>query len=1309
MLMIALRRGLWLFRVLALAGVLLPASAQPLRFAHLTQDQGLPINAVRTVYQDRDGFLWVGTHEGLARYDGYGFKTFRFDPKDPHSLSDNVVTRLAETADGGLWIASFNGLNRYDRALEHFARVPHGHAGADRLYALLSDAAGGLWIGCEQGLSRLDPSTGALTHYGPDALPAGEVRDLALDREGGLWVALFGAGLARRDPATGRFVHQAAAPGGLPDNRVSALSVHGDTLVVGTRSAGLAAFGLKTGRWRHDAPDPANPQALADGAITSLYHDRAGTLWVGTFEGGLHRYDAESGHYTRFRHNPADPSSLSHDTVRGIYEDASGVLWIATRQGLDKYDGYHARFTLLAHEPGNPHSLSHDTIGAVLEARDGTLWVGTQPGGLNRIERKTGQARHFRHEPQDANSLPDDLIWSLLEDRQGRLWVGTASGLARYRPESGDFLRYPARAGDAASGPAGQVQALFQDSDGWLWVSADDGLYRLDPETGRFRAYHHDPAHPASLSSDRVGQVAEAEDGSLWIAFDGELNRLDRRTGTITRVRPADPDEIGANTEVGYLADDYRGGYWLATTRGLRRIERKTGAFSTVASVPSVPLFGVLVDARGEVWASGNRGLYRHDPASGKTRVYYAEDGLQGNEYNAGAFHQSRSGELFFGGVAGLSAFFPEQIVDHARPPPVVFTELRLYNRPVAVGSAWLPRALNELPVLHLGYRDDVVSIAFAGLDSANPSQNRYAWRLRGLGEDWIASGAAERTAQFTDLAPGEYVLEVKASNKHGVWNEAGRRLAIQVAPPPWRTAWAYAAYGLALAGLLYAVWRRQQQRLREQSLQAQRLRVAVDERTAELRTRNAAIHGLLDSAGQGFLAFGADLRVGREYSAECRRLLGTAIAGRSLPELLYPEDAEAAAFLGQVLHEIMRATEPAQRGLYASLLPEELQLAGRCLRLELRALEGGRQMAVLTDISATRALERRVEAEHQRLRRVLKAVLDPRLVRQVAQEYRAFASRGWAEIQARAPDPASARIELFRQVHTFKGTFAQLEFAHASAGLAELEQALAEPGIEPARLAEAFPAQVLLVWLAEDERVLDEYLGPDFLARQSRLRLEPERLDALEAELRRLLAPEAAGPVLAALAQLRLVPLRELFAAYPALVADLAEQTGKAVLPLVLDGDDCPVLPARFGEFARTLVHVFRNLVDHGIELPEARLAAGKAMSGELRCQFQDAGERIELAIADDGAGLDTAALRERGLAVGLLTAEAAAARPDAEIWPLVFEDGLSTRTDVSDLSGRGVGLAAVRAAVLRLGGTVRVASIPGRGTSFLFSLPKD
>lgn len=1292
-------------RVTALAlfwlGLTASSGAETLRFSHLTQDDGLPINAVRTTYQDAQGFLWVGTHEGLARYDGYEFRTFRFDPRDEHSLSDNVVTRITETPDGELWVATLNGLNRFDRRSERFIRVGHGHAGPDRLYALQSDGHGGLWIGCERGLTRLDLASGTAVSFGPaEHMAEGEVRDLALAGDGTLWVAAFGGGLARRDPATGRFDVIAASPGGLPENRVSALALDGDTLWIGTRSQGVATLDLRDGRWQSFAPDPARAGALADGAITSLWRDRRGVVWVGTFEGGLYRYNATTGLFSRFRHNPGDPASLSHDTVRGIYEDRSNVLWIATRQGLDKYDTARARFTLIAHEADDPDSLSHNTIGAVLEARDGSLWVGTQPGGLNHIDRNTGKAVHYRNDPARPNSLGDDLVWSLLEDREGRLWVGTSTGLNRFRPATGDFQRYPVEAG----GPGGQVQWLFQDSDGQIWIAADDGLRRLDPATGRFEHFRHDPANPASLSSDRVGQIAEDEQGRLWLAFDGELNRLDRRTGAITRVRPTDPNEIGANTEVGYLADDGRGGYWLTTTRGLKHFSRKTGEFRSIGAVPAVPLFGVVTDGQGAVWVSGNNGLYRYEPASDTARTYYAEDGLQGNEYNAGAFHKSRRGELFFGGVNGLSAFFPDNLGERGHAAPVVLTGLRLYNRPLAIGSRLLPAALNELRELSLDYQDDVVALSFAGLDLASPAQNRYAWRLVGLNEAWIESDARDRNAVFTDLSPGDYQFEVRAGDRYGEWSPEVRRLAIHVAPPPWRTPYAYAVYALMIAGLLLLVFRRQQAKLREQSLQAERLRVAVNERTAELRARNAAIQGLLDNAGQGFLSFGAELRVERDYSGECERLLGTAVAGRYLPELLYPDQPEASGFLGALLRDVLAADEPGQRALFRSLLPEEILLSGRPLRFELRELGSGRAMAVLTDLSGQRALESQVASEHRRLRMVLKAVLDPRLVQQVEAEFRQFIASGAPDILAHAPDPDCARRELFRAVHTFKANFAQLEFAATAARLAELEQRLAAgEALAP------FPGGELAAAVDDDRQVLDDYLGPEFLARQARPRLEPAVLEAFETQVRHALGHEAATTLAPLLARLRLVDFRELLAGYPALVAELAEQGGKALAPLAIEGDECLVAPGRFGVFARTLGHVFRNLVDHGIEDPETRLAAGKPLLGQLRCQLIDAGATLELALSDDGAGIDTAAVRERARASGLRSPEWLAAASDADIWDLVFEDGLSTRLDVTELSGRGVGLAAVRAEVQRLGGWVRVASIVGRGTSFLFSLPKS
>ncbi|MBI2381363.1 MAG: hypothetical protein HYV16_11480 [Gammaproteobacteria bacterium] len=1285
-------------RGLALACLMgsLPAAAQALRFRHFTQADGLPVNAIRSVHQDVTGFLWIGTHEGLARYDGYEFRTFRNDPRDPASLSDNIVTAVTGDGDVGLWLATLNGLNRFDARSERFATVAHGHAAPDRVYALAPDGQGGLWLGCEQGLSHVDAKGQALA---VPTLPEGEVRALASEGQDALWIGQMGGGLHRLALASGQLQSYRAAPGRLPEDRVTALAVDGKRLWVGMRGAGLASLETASGAWRHYPPEPGRDDALADGAITSLFLDPEKALWVGTFEGGLHRLRAGQAGFERFRHNPALPGSLSHDTVRAIFQDRSGVLWVATREGLDKYDTYQARFHNLAHDPADPESLSHNTVGALLEGADGALWVGTQPGGLNRVDPLTGKSWHFRFGAETPNSLNDDMVWSLSEDRAGRLWVGTGSGLNRYRPDSGDFQRYT-----GAGAPQGQVRALLGDAQGMLWIASDAGLLRLAPESGQFQAWRAGDA-PDSLSSDRVGQLAEGEAGDIWMAFDGELNRLERATGKPRRYRPEDPAEVGPNNEVGYLADDGDGGFWLASSQGLKHFNRETGRFRAIEALPRVLLLGVVDDGRGGVWAPSNRGLYRYEPATGRVRAYYGEDGLQGDEFNAGAFARGRQA-LYFGGTGGVSRFEPSALADHPVKPTVAFTELRLFNRPQAVGTRLLPQALNSLRSIALDYRDDVLSVGFAGLELASPGRIGYRYRLLGLDERWIETGPEARSAQFTDLAPGDYVLEIAARNKHGIDAES-RRLGIQVAPPPWRSTPAYLAYALALFGLVYAWHARQRARfqnaLRIKAAQAEALVRAVDERTAELRERNTAIAHLLDNAGQGFLSFGPDLRIAAEYSQECERLLGQGLAGRPVATVLHPDDAGAAGFLAGVLRDWLTA-ESGRRALFHGLLPERLRLAGRNLSITWRDL-GASCLAVLTDISAEVALAQEVELERNHLRRVLKAVQDPAGMHALTEDFRGFAQGDAARLLSQAPSLAQALVELRRAVHTYKGCFAQIEFETCRAGLAALEDALAECEAEtlPELLASAW-----LAWLEEDLGVLEHYLGRDYLDQAQAGGLDA----ALVARIERGLAGELDRAGLDALhAELRALagrPFAELLAGYPALVRELAEVCGKAVATMPIEGGELRVDPERYAGFARSLVHVFRNLVDHGIEDAETRLAAGKPLQGQLRCQIQDQGDAIALLIADDGAGIDVAAVRERAVEQGLLDAETAAALHDSAIWALIFADGLSTRADVSDLSGRGIGLAAVRAEVEKLGGELRVGSIPGRGTSFVFRLPK-
>lgn len=799
------RPALWLAVLLGLAA---PASAAD--FDRIGAPQGLPEQTVTAIAQDTTGFVWFGTQDGLARYDGYGFTVFRPRDMDAGSLSAGYVTAIAATPDGGLWVGTRAGLNRYDPATQRFRRYRHVGAdatslGNDAVTALLAAPGGGLWVGTGSGLDRLDPASGHFIHK----LPGVRVNALAHDAHGLLWVATadglwrtVAGGFVHTDILRGRDVLRlAAGPGGL---------------WLGTRHAGLFRLGGAARTPRHIAlgtgRDPNRDW------ISALAFDRAGRLWIGT-RNGLYRRSAD-GTLKAWHADPADPRSLSQNAIFSIFEGAGGIVWIGTHGGgVDKYLPLREQFHTFRHRPGDPASLAQNIVMPILQTRDGAVWIGTYGDGLDRRDPASGRFTHYRHDPDDAGSLGGDAIRALLQTRDGMLWIGTnASGLDRFDSATGRFTHYRHRANDAASLGGDSVDALLENRDGSLWVGLwGGGLDRFDPATGKAKHFRHDSGNAASLASGRVLDLYRDRHGALWIATDGGgLDRYDPAHDRFVhyRHRPGDPQSL-ADDSVYSIAGGAGDVLWLATHAGLERFDTASGRFRLYdrhSGLADNLAVCVLRDAAGMIWVATNNGLSEFDPANGRFRTWRAADGLQGNEYNTYACHRGRDGTLYFGGIDGFSAFNPIGLKRDTRAPPVVLTRLLLENRPVPVAADAktfaLRRALSHLPELTLDYRQNVFSFEFAALDYAQPAANRYQYKLEGFDRHWLGTGAGRRIATYTNLNPGDYVFRVRASNAAGIWNDAGASIRLHILPPPWRTWWAYTGYAAALLLLLAALFR---------------------------------------------------------------------------------------------------------------------------------------------------------------------------------------------------------------------------------------------------------------------------------------------------------------------------------------------------------------------------------------------------------------------------------------------------------------------------------------------------------------------
>ncbi|MCW8805375.1 MAG: SpoIIE family protein phosphatase [Ignavibacteriaceae bacterium] len=799
-------------------------------FNHLTIDDGLSQSSVTCILQDKNGFMWFGTQDGLNRFDGYNFKIFKNNPGDSSSLTNNFIFSIIEDQSGTLYIETQGGdFHVYNPRSESFQTIDGNQIDFEKakistVGALLYEPNGIKWVGGLSkgtGLERIDTKSGKSKVFkhnpaDPSSLSDDKVYSIFRDRSGNLWIGTFN-GLDRLNEQTEKFIHYRNNPNdptSLSDNWVWPIFEDSrGCLWLGTVRGGLSKFDPKTNSVLNYKNDPNDQTSINDNFVFSLYEDRGGVIWIGTNLSGINYFNPSTQSFEHYKNEPENKNSLSDNTVNGILADRNGDYWIATRYGgLNKFDYNKKKFSSYSHNPSNPNSILSNSIQSLLEDRSGNIWIGTYSSGLNILNPETGLFTQYTNNPSDPNSLSDDRIYSLAEDKKGTIWVGTYGG----------------------------------------------GLNKLDRSTGKFFRYQFNENDSASISSNATWSLALDDYGNLWIGtFGGGVNVLNLQDQKFTYYKnnPEDSTSIVDDNIISIFKDS-KGNMWIGTTKGFCRYLKETNSFKNYNEENGLAnnfVYGILEGINGNLWISTNNGLSKFNPEKESFKNYYAQDGLQGNEFNQNAFAKDyKTGRLFFGGVNGFNVFNPDKVRGNTFVPPVVYTNYIRYNSDDEEGKPIFEKGISVRDSILVTYKDNIVTFQFAALSYYNSFDNQYRYKLEGFNENWIQLGN-NHSVTFTNLSPGDYKLIVTGSNNDELWNDEGRSLFIEVMPPWWRTNIAYAIYIITFFSLLYGVRRveinrrEQKTKLRENELrlkateaEKRAIQIENDRKTKELEEARA-------------------------------------------------------------------------------------------------------------------------------------------------------------------------------------------------------------------------------------------------------------------------------------------------------------------------------------------------------------------------------------------------------------------------------------------------------------------------------------
>jgi signal transduction histidine kinase/ligand-binding sensor domain-containing protein/CheY-like chemotaxis protein/HPt (histidine-containing phosphotransfer) domain-containing protein len=821
------------------------ADAPPLILEHLTTADGLPQATVMATLQDSQGFVWLGTEDGLVRYDGHDLYRYAYTRSDPHSLPGNFIWDIVEDAHHDLWIAvKEGGVARWNRASDTFTVYRHdprnpASLASDTVRAIVLDARGQLWIGTsETGVDVLDPVTGRIRHLrhdpaDPASLSSDRIFTLARARSGDIWIGTE-AGLDKWHAANGTLSR--FGPAGMQISRV--LEDQSGAVWVASYDHGLTRLdheGHVLEAFRHDEH---RADSLQTDDVRALLEDQAGHLWVGTIE-SLDLLDRSTGRFAHYRHDASDADSLRDSYVMSLYEDLSGLVWIGTRAGgVSRWNP--RSWELGGHRPA---WLGSEPLTAFANAAGNRIWIASLGAGLVQFDVVTGEMTPLDTLLGRANALGDARVMSLRQDHLGTLWIGTmTSGLKKLTP-AGRIESIPVKPGDSHATSAAGIMTVVETRGGQIWIGTfGGGANILDPATGTIRQLPFGAA-PGAISGPNVTSIAEDAHGYLWIGTDGAGLNLARPDGTVVRSFHHDPHDarsFPANA-VYAIAIDAQDRVWVGTDgSGLVRVHGSPEAPQSITfeavtraqGLSSDTLYGVVPDAKG-LWLSGNAGLMHYNPAKRTVKTYHREHGLQGEEFSFGAYARLRDGRVAFGGPGGFNIFDPAALTENRQAPRLALTGVDVLGVRMKGGTAaWLRDSID------LDYRGSIVSFDVGVLDFTSPQHNRLAYRMPGLTDRWISLGAQHRIT-LTNLDAGDHVLEVSGANSDSIWSQAPLRVRIHRAPAPWRSPWAYAAYTLVVLALILYRVHKQRVKFRDMARARDRLESEVQLRTRELVESN--------------------------------------------------------------------------------------------------------------------------------------------------------------------------------------------------------------------------------------------------------------------------------------------------------------------------------------------------------------------------------------------------------------------------------------------------------------------------------------
>ena len=812
---------------------------------------------VRTIAQDKSGFMWFGSQVGLHRYDGYQFLSFHHDASNSNSLSSEIISRILVDSSQQVWVATRGGgINIFRESSQDFRHIttktPDITLSDDNVNAILEDSSGNIWVGTENGLN-------------------------IIIRSGDEWQVL-------------KLKQELGNPNSLAHNSVKAMEqVSGNLIWVGTNGGGISVFDLKGNFIKSIKDVEKNVKSATNKLINALFQDNQNNTWIGTVESGLMRYQPSNDRFYYYKFDKNDLTSIASNTIEAIYQDSNDRLWVATDKGLLIYNDKEDNFKRFNHSSNNPNSLSNDFILTFFEDKNQMMWIGTF-SGVNRWDPNmttfsqyndqrypdisnglitsftqkdtnhilfstySGGIYQLSLDSNDISSLSfnkhfKDLRVMKLYVENNNLWVGTrSSGLYKVNLNTNEIVTYKHDSQNKQSISANSVTDIIKDSRGVMWVSTfHQGLNKLNKDNSFTRYTSIEPLTTDKPSSNHILQILEDKQGYLWLAtYGGGLNRFNTSSEIFTHIKHDDKIHDSLSSDLTWIlfqdeeenmwAGTQTDGFNILTKENLYKENYSFDHLNIIDGMKSQAVYGINQDSTGNIWFSSNQGISRYSPQHNHFKHFDTSHGLVDLEYNHGAVFKGEDNTLYFGSAKGFVSVNPDNISDSKKAPEVRLTNIFKLNEAMK-----FEQSLSTLTSLLLEYSDQLISFEYVGLNYADPESTRYKYRLLGFDQEWIDAGKSRR-ATYTNLPAGSYQLQVIAGNNDNIWSEPGLSLDIVVKSAPWNTWWAYIIYAALIALLLLTYSRFLNRKLLIEQQQKANLKQQVRDKTQEFHLKNVEL-----------------------------------------------------------------------------------------------------------------------------------------------------------------------------------------------------------------------------------------------------------------------------------------------------------------------------------------------------------------------------------------------------------------------------------------------------------------------------------